>query len=151
MTQTLPSNTNTSNTVAAKLAASKQNQEKPKSLVVAEKFQEYRSSRSAMRLITTGGIKITFTNFRLITQTKEVIEYLDDEITKKSIPGITKGELLTLDEVNPMQTLRREMEAKVRAEMAEEAKSAALGKSPDMGETANRSYIAPLGSNSVAN
>jgi len=102
------------------------------SLVDSKQFQEYKSSRSAMRLITDTGIKITFTNFRLLTQTKEAIEYLDKEIAS-GLPGITKGKLLTLDEVNPMETMRRDLESKIRKELAEEAKQAALGNTKDMG------------------
>ena len=121
----------------------------PTDLVAAEKFQEYKAARPSVRLITTGGIRILFTNFKLLTQTKEVIEYLDAEIAR-GLPGITKGELLTLDDVNPMQTLRREVEAKVRAEIAEEAKQAALGNSRDMGGTEAKAQIAPASTKAVA-
>lgn len=141
--------TNAQSTIAAKLAETKEESQEPKSLVAEEKFQEYKSALSSVRLITDGkpGIRITFTNFKLLTQTKEVIEYLNKEI-KLGLPGITKGALLSLDDVNPMQTLRREMEAKVRAEMAEEAKNAALGKTKDMGDYV-QPKLNPAGSNTV--
>lgn len=108
---------------------------KPKTLVEEGKFQEYKASRSSVRLITKGGTRITFTNFRLLTQTKEVIEYLDDEILKRGIPGITKGDLLTLDEVNPMQTLRRQVKAELLEELKQEASDKAAGITRNMGET----------------
>ena len=141
--------TNALNTLQAKLNAGANTDQEPKTLVVEEKFQEYKAARSSMRLITDGGIRITFTNFRLLTQTKEVIEYLDDQL-KKGLQGITKGELLTMADVNPMATLRREMEAKVRAEIAEELKQAALGNTKDMGSTEHSAQISPANTKNVA-
>lgn len=121
----------------AKLNQQAATEDEPKSLVADDKFQEYKSSRPSIRLITKTGIRITFTNFKLLTQTKEVIEYLNDEI-EKGLPGITKGKLLTLDEVNPMQTLRREIEAEVRADLIKEAADKAAGISRDMGTSAQQ-------------
>lgn len=145
----LASNANT--TIASKLAVTAAASKAPieeKDLVVAEKFQEYKSARSSMRLITFEGIRITFTNFKLLTQNEDVINYLDDEI-KKGLPGVIKGALLTLADVNPMETMRREMELKVRAEIAEEAKQAALGTSKDMGTYATPK-LNPAGSDTTA-
>ena len=126
--------TNAQTTIAAKLKETKQPETTPEELVVEEKFQEYRSARPSVRLITEEGIRITFANFRLLTQTEQVIEYLDSEIAR-GLPGISKGELLTLDEVNPMQTLRREIEAEMREKIKQEAIDKASGVTRDMGET----------------
>lgn len=128
---------------------SSQQDDSPEKLVVEEKFQEYKSARSAMRLITTGGIRITFTNFKLLTQNPDVIEYLDKEI-KSGLQGVTKGELLTLDEVNPMATLRREIEQEVRAKLIQEAADKAAGVSKDMGSTEFKANISPANSDNVA-
>lgn len=132
--------TNESPTVASANAL-QVNKEKEKqleaegALAAEEQFQEYKASRPSVRLITTGGIRITFTNFRLLTQSAAAIAYLDEEIKSGGLPGITKGELLTMADVNPMQTLRREVEAQVRAELKQEAADAVEGKSKDMGST----------------
>jgi uncharacterized membrane protein YqjE len=125
-------------TSAAALQANKTTEiklEEKGTLVKEEKFQEYKSSLTSIRLITKGGIKITFTKFKLYTQSPAVIAYLDDEI-KNGLPGITKGALLTLDEVNPMATLRREVKAELLEELKQEAADNAAGVTRNMGETA---------------
>lgn len=118
-------------------------------LVKKEKFQEYKSARSSTRLITNGGIKITFVKFRLLTQSPAVIDYLNAEI-EAGMPGITKGDLLTLDEVNPMATLRREVKEEVLAEIRQEAIDKVEGNKRDIGEAALQKLNA-AGSDQVAN
>jgi len=137
--------TNVQATLATKLAESKE----PATLVVEEKFQEYKSARPSVRLITEEGIRVTFTNFRLLTQTKEVIAYIDKELARNGLPGISKGALLTLDEVNPMQTLRRQIEMEMREKLKQEAADAATGVTRDMGESALQKLNA-TSSNQVA-
>lgn len=114
-----------------------------------EKFQEYKSARVAVRMMTPEGIRITFTGHKFLTQNEAVIAYLDSEI-KAGATHITKGEVLTTDDLDPMATLRREMKEEVRKEMEEEAKKKALGIVPNMGSTANKPTIQTSNSKDVA-
>lgn len=113
------------------------------------KYQHYKSSRTAMRLITVKGKKIIFSGYEFITQDEDIIEYLDYEI-KQGLPGIVKGELLTVDEANPMEALRRKHVTEYLEQQKEKKADIAKGISKDMGSNAvNR--LNPVSSNQVAN
>lgn len=105
-----------------------------------EEFQQYKSAKPSIRLITEKGFRITFTNYTYLTQNEDAIAYLDRQI-EAGLQGVTKGEVLTTSDLNPMAKLRKELEAQIRAEMAEEAKNAALGITRDMGETEAKAGI----------
>lgn len=146
---------NLSNPTVASATALQVNKEKEQkleskgTLVEKEQFQEYKAARSSVRLITHGGIKVTFTDFRLLTQSPAVMDYLNSEIKAGTLPGITKGELLTLDEVNPMATLKRKVRAELLEEMKKEASDKAEGITRDMGESAMQK-LNPANSGHVA-
>ena len=116
------------------------------------KFQHYKSSRQAVKLISKTGRKIIFVNFQYLTCEKEIIEYLDEEI-ELGLNVITKGELLTSAEADPMASLKRKHIAEYLAKEQKELTDAALGKSKDMGNTKSKEALAsganPLSSKGV--
>lgn len=76
-----------------------------KKVADTSKYQHYISAKQHTKLVTPTGRMIPFVNFKFITNDPELIAYLDKEIELR-IPGITKGELLTHEEADPMQALR---------------------------------------------
>ena len=62
------------------------------------KYQHYKSSRISMRMITPTGGRITFTGYEFITRDKDIIDFLDEEISK-GLREVTKGELLTKESI----------------------------------------------------
>jgi len=95
-------------------------------------FQVYKSSRIAMRLITPKGRRITFTNFTFITQDEALIEYLDSEIDQ-GLNSVTKDKVMTSDELNPMEALKREHFIEFQKQQDKITSDLALGKSREMG------------------
>ena len=86
-------------------------------------FQSYRSARIATKIVTITGITVNFTNHQFITNNKEIIAYLDEAI-KAGLSGITRGDVVTSEDLDPMVALRkkfyaefREAEAKREAEL----------------------------------
>ena len=77
-------------------------------------YQEFRSSRLAMRMVTLSGREIIFTYHRYITRSEEEIEYLKDEIANGNryitYIGETESQI-----VNPMQQLKAEHFAEFKA------------------------------------
>lgn len=78
------------------------------------KYQHYTCSRISMNLITPEGHKICFVNFKFITQDTRLIAYLDEQISF-GMRDITKGELLTADEADPMAKLKAQHFAEFQA------------------------------------
>jgi len=114
----------------------------------AQKYQHYKSARVSTRLITTEGKLITFTNYQFITCDQDCIAYLDTEIDA-GIKYITKGELLTHEEADPMVALRRKIIAEHEA-----AKKLAAGPGAydtPMGNTKDTPNMNVLTSEEVAN
>jgi hypothetical protein len=73
----------------------------------AEKiFQHYSSSRVSTCLVTTAGVRINFTNYEYYTKNPDIIEYLNEAIAV-GLRGITKGEMVSKDELSPMAALKR--------------------------------------------
>ncbi len=107
------------------------------------KFQHYKAAKTSMRLISSLGTKITFINHEFITCDKDAIDYLNNEI-ERGLPGITKGELLTREEADPMTALKKQWEEEFKAKQAEAAVQAALGREKDMGETDSKPGISPV-------
>lgn len=97
-----------------------------------KKFQMYHSSTPGICLMTPGGKKIAFSHHDLITDDEEVISYIDREI-KAGMPFITKGELVTSEDLDPMASLKRKHFEEFLAMEAEEAKQLALGNTKDFG------------------
>lgn len=128
------------------------NPDAPKTAATAAvpKWQHYASARPALRMITKEGIRISFTKFSFMTQQQEVIDYLDDEIAA-GLNVITKGELLTAEESDPLEALRRKHIAEYKQEQ-EDAKLAELrGESRDFGSTAgNGAKLKPTSTKDVA-
>lgn len=119
-----------------------------------KKYQHYASSRISMRLITLKGKKITFTNHQFITDDKDIIEYLDTEISN-GLNVITKGKLMTHSESDPMAILRKKHFEEFQKEQDELAKKAALGIQDDMGGAKTPEQIAagakPVSTSQVTN
>lgn len=106
-----------------------------------QKYQLYNSSRNSMRMITTTGRKITFVGYKYMTCEKEIIEYLDDEIDK-GLNVVTKGELLTSKEADPMEALKMKHIKEYLAKEQQELLEAVSGKTKDMGDTKSKEAIA---------
>lgn len=125
----------------------------------AAKFQHYASSRISMRMITDKGKKITFTKFEFLTQDEEIMEYLDAQIKEAKYTGrnlgITKGNLLTYDDIDPMAVLKRKHIAEYLAAEQKELADKATGKAgaKDMGtsKSKNEASINPVSTKQVAN
>ncbi len=127
--------------------------ETPRDAVVQEdvKYQHYTSSRISMRIVTPIGRVINFVNYKYITANEELISYLDSQI-KAGMNSITKGELLTLKEADPMESLKQRIIDEFLAEQAERAKLAPT--IPNFGDTKTKQELAasinPATSNDVA-
>jgi hypothetical protein len=113
-------------------------------------FQQYKASRSSARIVTDKGIRITFAGFELLTHDPAVIEYLDAQIAIHGLPGITKGEALTLNDRNPMATMERKLRIQIKKELEEEAAARARGEFKDMGSTEGAPKMKVLTSNQTA-
>lgn len=113
------------------------------------KFQHYASSRIAMNLVTEEGAKLRFVNHQYITSDKREIEYLDDQIDR-GLSVITKGELLTAEESDPMAALKRKHIAEYLEKEAAELVAAAKGEVRDLGTTDSKPAISPVSSKGVA-
>jgi len=105
-----------------------------------KKYQHYASSRQSMKMISTVGRKITFVNHQYITCEQGIIDYLDAEI-EQGLTVITKGELLTAKEADPMEALRSKHIREYLAAEQQEQIDKALGKTKDMGATKSEEVI----------
>jgi hypothetical protein len=115
-----------------------------------EMFQSYNSSRDGIRIITDKGIRVNFAAHRYVTQDPAVIEYLDREIAAKSLPGVSKGELLASSDLDPMEALRKKIIADyLEKEVAKKAAIAA-GDLTDFGNTENAPGLKVTTSSQVA-
>jgi len=101
--------------------------------VPAIKYQHYKCSRTAMRLITKKGKKVIFTGFEFLTADKDIIAYLDDEI-EQGMNIIVKGELLTAEQTDPMAALKRKWLAEHLASEQKEKGDAANGLFKNLGD-----------------
>ena len=106
-------------------------------------YQHYKSSRPSMRMITTEGKNISFTGYEFLTQDEDIIEYLDYELSK-GLPGITKGELMTLSDKDPMEALKRKIIKEYEDKKAKEASDKSRG-------VTKESRVNPLSSDNTAN
>jgi len=108
------------------------------------KYQHYSCSKQSTKLVTTNGKTVVFTNYSLITKDEDVIDYLNDEI-KKGLNIITKGQLLTHKEADPMEALKAKHVKEYLASI-EAAKSAPV---KDMGSTAGASKVGAASTRNV--
>lgn len=69
-------------------------------------YQQYSSSRISTCMIVPGGKRINFTNYEYYTKDPEIIAYLDKEIAA-GMRVITKGKMVSQDDLNPAAALRR--------------------------------------------
>ena len=116
-------------------------------------FHQYKSARPSIKTLTDSGIVIAFSGFKFVTDNQEVIDYLDGQIAKKGLPGITKvDELLTSANQDPMQIIRDRHFKEFKALEARRKSEAAIGEAQDMGNSnpAGTANINPLSSNGVA-
>ena len=113
------------------------------------KYQHYSCSRQAMRMISTGGRKITFVGYQYLTCEQEIIDYLDNEIAQ-GLRVITKGDLLTSKEADPLEKLKEKHIAEYLA-----TQRAAQKGDADMGNTKTPEQLLaslkPLATAGVAN
>lgn len=107
---------------------------KPAPKQAEKKFQHYGSGRSSTRVVTTTGRRIDFTNHQFITGDKDLIDFLNGEIDA-GLHGITKGQLMTSEEANPMEALKASHFKEFQEMQAEALKRQALGIERDMGAT----------------
>ena len=124
--------------------------ETPK-IAVKKSFHQYKSSRPSMRMLTTEGVKIIFTNFTCITKNPLIIAYLDAEI-KLGLRDVVATEMLETDEKDPMAALKAKHFAEFKATQVREASDKALGITRDMGDNrpAGQPGIGALGTNKLA-
>lgn len=101
-------------------------------------YQQYKSAKPSTRIVTDKGIRVAFVGFELLTVDEHVIEYLDTQIAKHGLPGITKGEALTLDDRDPMATMRRSLKEELRLEIEAELLAKHRGETRDLGETESK-------------
>ena len=141
--------TTTNITASAILANLKAKEDTKEDAPVEAQFQQYKSARPAVRLVTYSGLRLTFTNFQFLTQSEEAIDYLDSEIAK-GLQGISKGDVLTTSDLDPMQSMRKQVRAELLAELKVAAANEAVGNSRDMGETENKAKISPASTKQVA-
>jgi hypothetical protein len=143
------SNTDAPNTAASLLAGLKAKElAEQESASVEQEFQQYKSAKSAVRFITREGLRLTFTKFQFLTQNQDAIDYLDEEIAR-GLQGVTKGAILTTSDLDPMQSMRKQVRAELLAELQQQAADEAAGKSKDMGETKNKAQISPASTKQV--
>lgn len=115
------------------------------------KYQHYTCSRTSMRMVTPTGGRISFAGYEYITRDPSHIEYLDAEIDL-GLNCVTKGALLTVDEANPMEALKRKHIAEYISEKEKTAVNLARGIVSNMGNTkeAGTAQLNPAGTNAVA-
>lgn len=108
------------------------------------KYQHYNCAKQATKMITTMGKVVAFTNFKFITKDQDIIDYLNEEIAR-GLTIITKGELLTHEEADPMSALKKRVIEEYLAKQAETA-AAPL---KNMGSTAGASKVGAASSKTV--
>jgi len=114
-------------------------------------YSHYKSSRPAVRLITDLGIRIKFVNFELLTDDPDVIEYLDAQIARNGVPGISKSkDTVTLSDRDPMVKLEKDMRAKLELEYEQRLVDAAKGVTRNMGSTEGAVKINALSAKGTA-
>ena len=106
-----------------------------------QKFQHYTSSRQSMRMITEEGRKVTFVNYEYMTCEQAIIDYLDMEIGK-GLKVITKGEMLTSKEADPMEALKTKHIKEYLAAEMKEAQDKAVGITKSMGNSKSKEQLA---------
>lgn len=114
-------------------------------------WQQYKSARPSVRTITSSGKRICFTNYEYFTREKDVVEWLDSEISNYGLPGITKGELMSTSERDPMEKLKKQHIAEYLAAEEVAKIATARGEYKDMGSTEKGANINPATSRIVAN
>lgn len=97
-----------------------------------KKFQHYHSSLTSMTMISKIGQRINFVGGKYITADPSIISYLDGEI-ETGLREVTKGELLTEKEADPMEVFKAKVIAEYIEQQALDAVNAALGVKKDFG------------------
>jgi hypothetical protein len=115
-----------------------------------KKYQHYSSSIQSIKTITPKGKKVVFVRGEFITDDKDIISFLDEEISN-GLKVFTKGALLTHEEADPMANLKKRHIEEYLAEEKRKATDLALGKLPNMGSTAVKApnLIQPIGAMSA--
>lgn len=100
-----------------------------------KKFQVYHSAKASVRTMTDKGKRISFCAYEFITEDKDIIAFLNEQIEQKGLSGITKGALVSAEDKDPMAVLKRKHFAEFLADQAKAKADAANGIFPDMGDT----------------
>lgn len=72
-----------------------------------ELYQHFTSARISTCFITPGGKRVNFTNYEYYTKDPEIIAYLEKEIASNPRCGVTVGEKVAAEDINPMAALKR--------------------------------------------
>ncbi len=94
-------------------------EEKVEQEVEEKTYQTYRSGLENQRIIMRSGKVIRVTGHKYITDNKEEIAFLDEEITL-GFPGLRKGEPVTETDLDPMAALRKRIAAEEREKIMKE-------------------------------
>lgn len=120
----------------------------------APKIQIYHSARTSINLISPKGRRIVFTHHSFQTSEKELIEYLNEEISQ-GLLGITKGDLVSAEATDPVAALREQIREEERAKLlAEKGGSPDASKSAQVdltGASTANAKLSPVSSKQVAN
>jgi hypothetical protein len=73
-----------------------------------KEYQQYTSARISTCLITPTGKRINFTNYEYYTKDKEIITFLDEEL-ENGCRAFVKGQLLSVDDINPAAAAKRKI------------------------------------------
>ena len=87
-------------------------------------YQTYFHSMSSSKMLTDKGTPIIFQEHKCYTDVQEVMDYLDKEIAG-GLKLITKGELVTSEDLDPMAAIKKRVIAEY---LKDQEKLAAAGK-----------------------
>ena len=96
-------------------------------------FAKFTCTRSSMQVITDTGTKLAFIDRTLLipVEQEDVIEYLQDQIKRRGIPGLAFEGEVPFSDRNPMAQLEAKMRKQIQAEV--EAKVLAKLKAAETG------------------
>ena len=106
-------------------------------------YQTYRSTLTSHKMVTPGGKVLQVIGNQFVTNNEDDIAFLDAEI-KAGFPYLTKGDVVTSEELDPMVALRKKIIAEYLASEAAE-----LGGQPDA-STSDTPTLTPVSSEKVA-
>ena len=112
-----------------------------------KEYHMYHCARQSMQVISPTGIPVKFIEGIYYTDNPDVIFYLDHEIERNGLPGISKGDKIVQSDLDPMAALRKKLYAEFLAEQQEAALTNKHTK--DMGSTEAKSTLTPTSTANV--